>query len=112
MLPEFLGTIILLGVYLAFLKRSLERNFRQMQQNPEIKSSRFSLFLSDLLASAGGIYLTLVMLCSFLSIEIPETMFWQQLKFNPLAAFSVLMALLQPLIINLYLKIFLNKKGY
>ncbi len=105
MLTEFFCIITLLLVYLAFCQRSLERSFRQVEKNLEVKSTRFSLFISDLLASAGGIYLTLIMLCSFLALEIPETITIKQFNFNPLAAFSVFLALLQPLLLSLYLKI-------
>ncbi|NLC77215.1 MAG: hypothetical protein GX750_06305 [Clostridia bacterium] len=61
-----------------------------------------STFLSEALAQlvgvAGGIYLSLIMLVSFLELEVPSRATVAGLTMQPLALLSLTLALLQPLI--------------
>jgi len=45
---------------------------------------------------AGGIYLSLVMLTSFLKITLPQSILLLGVEVDPLATISLLLAILQP----------------
>jgi len=66
------------------------------------KPSPFSEALQELIAHAGGIYLALVLLVSFLQIELPQR--WKVVFFEmePLAFLSIAIAIVQPFVLQLY----------
>ncbi len=62
----------------------------------ETKTSKISEALTNLIGVAGGIYLSLVVITIFLELQLPE---WIQIfgyRMEPLAAFSILIALVYP----------------
>ena len=67
----------------------------------EPKQSAFSQAAVDLLATAGGIYLALLLARNFLQIAVPSRVKFLGFQLEPLAALSLLIALIQP-----YLSIF------
>lgn len=62
--------------------------------------SPVSIALSETLGVAGGIYLVLLMAVSFLKVDVPSQVNIFGLKIEPLALTSVLIALLQPYVIE------------
>ena len=66
------------------------------------KSSPFSEALQELIGQAGGIYLSLVLLVSFLQINIAEKWNIISLEIEPLAFLSLLLAAVQPLLLIIY----------
>jgi len=80
-------------------------NKKRQKDLPEVIYSPVSQALTQLLGIAGGIYLSLVMLASFLGLNIPrEVLIWQW-SIDPLAFFSLSITLLQPLIMRVLQKI-------
>lgn len=65
-------------------------------------SSPASLALGEIVAVAGGIYLSLVLVSSFLGMELPERIQLASLAVDPLALAAIIVALLQPIILGLY----------
>ncbi|AGA69984.1 hypothetical protein Desdi_2568 [Desulfitobacterium dichloroeliminans LMG P-21439] len=70
----------------------------------ENRSSLLSASITQLVGTAGGIYLSLELLFSFL--RIPED-WWNPSTFvvEPLAVISLVLAILQPFVIQLWLKV-------
>ena len=62
--------------------------------------SPFSRALTELLASAGGIYLSLMLLVQFLSVELPSQIHIFGLDIEPLALAAILIASIQPFFVN------------
>jgi len=72
-----------------------ERKYRMMWRTSQPSSNMLATALSQLVGTAGGIYLSLELLFSFL--KIPED-WWSNSMFfvEPLAVISLLLAILQP----------------
>jgi hypothetical protein len=62
----------------------------------EPKQSAFSQAAVDLLATAGGIYLALLLIRNFLQITVPDEIVIYGFQLEPLAALSLLVAVFQP----------------
>ena len=62
----------------------------------EPKASPFSTAIQNLVATAGGVYLSLVMIVSFLKLDIPEKITISIIAFDPLAMTAVVVAVIQP----------------
>lgn len=103
-----LNIVIILGIffliYLA-IKSRIFLNRQRRKELPETINSPFSEAITQLLGIAGGIYLSLVMLSSFLSIPIPETISFFSWTVDPLALFSLLIAVFQPLMLTVLKRI-------
>ena len=63
----------------------------------EAKESMFSIALAELVATAGGIYVSLLLLFSFLDLAVPGKMGLVGIQFDTLAGVSLAVALLQPI---------------
>lgn len=83
--------------------------FREILAEKKGKVSPLSLAIQDLVAIAGSIYLSLVMLVSFLKLTIPNTMTIFDISIDPLAFLAIGLAIIQPLFLNLWKGI--TKKG-
>lgn len=97
---EALGLILLfIGIILSIRSRKYLLMWRT-----ERKPSLLSSAITQLVGTAGGIYLSLELLFSFL--KIPEN-WWKPSTFivEPLALFSLILAIIQPFAIQLWLKI-------
>lgn len=70
--------------------------------NVEAVASPASRALAELVAVAGGIYLSLVLLVSFLKINLPEAITIGRVQVDPLAIVALLVALLQPVFFSLW----------
>ena len=67
----------------------------------ETKSSPLSQALTGLLGTAGGIYLSLVMMFSFMEFNVPGKVEVFSVGLEPLSAVSFALAIVQPFIIRL-----------
>ena len=66
------------------------------------KPSPFANAVQDLVATAGGVYLSLVMIVSFLKLEIPERITISIIMFDPLAMTAIVVAVVQPFFVKLF----------
>lgn len=102
--------IILILIFLFILavrtRISLRRR-RNIRSIENTATSPASLAMGELAAIAGGIYLSLVLLQSFLELTIPDKIIILNMSLDPLAFAAVVIALLQPLFFLLYEKFFL-----
>lgn len=69
---------------------------------PQAKLTPFSQGLVDLVAVAGGIYLSLVMVASFVGYDMPGKVSFLGNQFDPIALLSVLLALVEPFLSKLF----------
>jgi len=68
----------------------------------EPKPSPFANAVRDLVATAGGVYISLVMIVSFLKLEIPERITVSIIMFDPLAMTAIVVAVVQPFFVKLF----------
>lgn len=98
---EALGAIVLI---LGLVVSVRERKYRMMFRSTETSSNLLAGALSQLVGTAGGIYLSLELLFSFL--KIPEDLFYNSVFFvEPLAVISLLLAILQPFAIRAWVRL-------
>lgn len=64
--------------------------------SPQVQQSVFSLAVQELVATAGGVYLSIIALVSFLKLEIPEKLAIAGISFDPVALLAIGVAILQP----------------
>ncbi|HHY36505.1 MAG TPA: hypothetical protein GX518_02305 [Firmicutes bacterium] len=86
------------------VRRKREKGAGKRELPVEPRPSPLAEALGELLAVAGGIYLALLMAVSFLGLEIPERIRLGSLLLEPLAALSVVLALLQPWLDRLWFR--------
>lgn len=80
-----------------------ERKYRMMWRSPST-SNQLATALSQLVGTAGGIYLSLELLFTFL--KIPENWWSASIFFvEPLAVISLLLAILQPFVLSAWLRL-------
>jgi hypothetical protein len=82
---------------------------QQRRKNNKWRSSRakslqspLSQALAHLVGTAGGIYLSLELLCTFLGLSHEEWHAITPLAINPLAAFSLIIAIVQPFMVRVW----------
>jgi len=78
------------------------RLYRRTPDTPSNKPSLLSAAVTDLVATAGGVYLSLVLLASFLKIDVPDRIPLFQCALDPLALFALTLAIIQPLVIRIF----------
>lgn len=66
------------------------------------RPSPFSQALAGLVGTAGGIYLSLVLLFTFLEVQLPDRIHLGQVQMEPLAAVSIGLAIIQPFVLKLF----------
>ncbi|HHY27733.1 MAG TPA: hypothetical protein GX523_13510 [Desulfitobacterium dehalogenans] len=95
-----------LGLFLltAGILVSLRSRCYLLMWRSESKPSLLSAAITQLVGTAGGIYLSLELLFSFL--KIPED-WWNPSAFvvEPLAVISLVLAIVQPFMVQLWLKV-------
>lgn len=89
-----IGCIFLLIIYGIWLRSCRYRKKVEI----EAVSSPLSLAIQDLIATAGGIYLAITLLVSFLKIIIPDKIVIFTIEVEPIALISILLAIFQPII--------------
>lgn len=70
----------------------------------EAKESLFSIALAELVATAGGIYVSLLLLFSFLDLAMPGHISVVGIQMDTLASISLIIALLQPIFWGIFKK--------
>lgn len=70
----------------------------------ENKTSPLSRAIQDLVATAGGIYLAVIALTSFLRLDIPDKVTVFSVAMDPLAVSALSAAVIQPFIVRLFNK--------
>jgi formate-dependent nitrite reductase membrane component NrfD len=102
--------LVILALWVAVILR-MRRRFRQ--DSAELagvsKGSAISRALEELAALAGGIYLALLMIVTFLGMELPEKTSFIGFSANPLALLSLVLALIQPMVLEVYQTIKLRR---
>jgi len=97
---QALGLILIaIGIVFSVRKRKYLMMWRSQSTTNQLASS-----LSQLVGTAGGIYLSLELLFSFL--KIPEDWWSQSIFFvEPLAVISLILAILQPFVLSVWIKL-------
>jgi sterol desaturase/sphingolipid hydroxylase (fatty acid hydroxylase superfamily) len=97
---QALGVLILVSGVVISVR---ERKYRMMWRT-QSTSNQLATALTQLVGTAGGIYLSLELLFSFL--KIPED-WWSSSTFfvEPLAVISLFLAILQPFVLNAWIRI-------
>lgn len=96
---------IVLSLVLLFLALSVWQRiqyFRKTLDQNNMKVSPLSLAIQELVAISGSIYLSLVMLVSFLKLDIPTTIIIFDFSIDPLAFLAISLAIIQPLFLNIF----------
>ena len=70
--------------------------FRQTIDDDKLKASPLSLAIQELISLSGSIYLSLIMLVSFLKLNVPETIILFEISIDPLAFLAIGLAIIQP----------------
>ncbi len=104
----FSSAVLFVLVVLALLGLSVKQRManrvlreKRAWDGSETKSSPLSDALSGLIGTAGGIYISLVMLFSFMEIDVPGKVNIFSVGLEPLAAASFALAVVQPFVIRL-----------
>jgi hypothetical protein len=99
-----IGSFLLLVLAAIKTKKRLKR-WRDIADLDHAVESPTSYAIGELVAVAGGIYLSLVLLASFLKISMPERIVFYSWSFDCLALIALFLALLQPIFLSLYYRI-------
>ena len=92
--------VILLGLFYSLWLRAC--CYRQLE---DVRLSPLSRALQDLIAVAGGIYLSLIMLVSFLKLSLPEKIAVYSVELDPLALLALGLGIVQPIVLNIIKKV-------
>lgn len=94
--------IVLTLIIMVFLVFSIrERVHRKMMLRSETIQSPLADALAQVVGTAGGIYLSVVMLVNFLQLNVPSRVELISIGFEPLASISILIAIVQPFVLRL-----------
>ncbi|MDA8336968.1 MAG: hypothetical protein M0Z41_18630 [Peptococcaceae bacterium] len=101
-----IGVLLFLAVITALFslrEKTRQIRLRDMSSEPD-RSSPLSRALAELVGTAGGIYLSLTLARDFLKLDVPGRVpVWPwHIEVEPLAALSLVLALLQPYVMRLY----------
>lgn len=99
-----MGLLFLL-LFLAGLSLWLKlRCYRESIGGVDTKASPLSLAVQELVATAGGVYLAMLALTSFLKLDMPERVSLLQAAVDPLALTAIGLAIIQPVVIRIFQK--------
>lgn len=87
---------IVLVVLSAWLRVSNIR--KRMRQSLDVQDTFLSLEIKNVVANAGGIYISLNLAASFLKLDISQQFALLGIEFDGLAAIALVLAILQPLV--------------
>lgn len=94
------GLLVLLAIFGLGYLAAKEKAFWNMRRKSDSVPSPLSKALVQLLAMAGGIYLALLSLATFINLEMPERIIAYGFSFDPLAGAAILLALIQPFMLR------------
>lgn len=99
------GLVLLLLIWLAVSMKVRSRTRATRGTIPaDTKETLFSLALAELVATAGGIYVSLLLLFSFLDLASPGKISLAGLQVDALAGLSMAVALIQPIVLAIMKK--------
>lgn len=105
--PLIAFLILMLCILLSLRERIYLHSYRQTKQFPqEPINSLISQAIANLVGVAGGIYISLMMVTSFLGLVFPESIEILGLSLEPLALVSLFIAIIQPWLSKLYYSIY------
>lgn len=94
-----IGIFVALLVYFSLRERMRIKSYRkEWDVIGDSKTSPLSESLAGLVGTAGGIYLSLVMLTTFLEVQIPSRVSVSVVSVEPMAAISFVLAISSPYI--------------
>lgn len=99
--------LVFVAILLAVLACSLWLRTKQYRDDifgVETRASPLSLAVQELVATAGGVYLAIVALTSFLKMDMPDKVSLMQVSVDPLALTAIGLALIQPIVSRLFWK--------
>lgn len=100
-MPVILVTLLLLAFSVILRMKNKQR--AESHELPEhVKRTPFSEALQELISQAGGIYLTLVLLFSFLKIELAQKWNIYGVEMDPAAFMALTLAFFQPIVLRMY----------
>lgn len=102
----FLCLVGLFGVCVAhnrYRRRAAGGYRRENLWELEPRTTPLSEALGRLIGNAGGIYLSMVLLLTFLGFDPPERVMFGRLELEPLATVAIVLALVQAGAMNLYM---------
>ena len=79
--------------------------YRNHLNGAETRASPLSLAIQELIATAGGIYLAIIGLTSFLKLDVPEKVLLFHVSMDPLALSAIGAAIIQPLLVKMFNKL-------
>ena len=89
--------VIFVAIAVSLAHRVREKRRTQAHEYPEhARPSPLSEAIQELIAMAGGIYISLLLLVSFLQLDLPDKLELYGLEINLLAFASILLAIIQP----------------
>lgn len=101
------GVFVLLLLVLVLMALSVRQRIQNLNlrkrswDGSETKASPLSNALTGLIGTAGGIYLSMVMLFSFMELNVPGKIMVFSVGLEPMAAVSFALAIIQPFFIRL-----------
>ena len=105
MLSSLIVTILAIIVVFSLRERVRLRRHHLRDKNwdaiGENKTSVMSQSIASMVGTAGGIYLSVVVLFSFLEVELPAKVDLAGMRFEPVAAVSFALALIQPFVLRI-----------
>jgi len=105
MLGVFIFIIMIAFILISIRTKRTIKRIRNSMPLENAADSPLSYLLGELVAVSGGIYLSLVLLSSFLHLSVPDIVRFCGWSLDPLAATAVIIALLQPILLVLYYRI-------
>lgn len=97
--------LILLLCLFFILSLRLRVKFLRLSANlPQPQASPVSSALTDLVSTAGGIYLSLILLVSFLKVDVPDKISYFAITVDPLALIALIVTLIQPFFFSIFYK--------
>lgn len=94
--------LLLVLIILALSVWQRIKYFRKTVDENKLTASPLSLALQDLVSISGSIYLSLIMLVSFLKLNVPETIMFYEISIDPLAFLSISLGIIQPLVLYIF----------
>jgi len=94
--------LLLVALVVSVMQRVRNKKRVYSQEYPEhAKLSPLSEAIVELVSLAGGIYLSLLLLVSFLQTDLPDRLNILGLEMEPLAFASLILTVLQPFLVRL-----------
>ncbi|MEG6521715.1 hypothetical protein [Desulfotomaculum sp. 1211_IL3151] len=96
----------ILAAFLVFFSVKERIRMKRMRKEWDVvgesKASVLSESLAGLVGTAGGIYLSLIMLTTFLEVDLPSRVNLTGVSLEPVAAISFILAILSPFINRIF----------